>query len=422
MFALVPRGPTWGRSTTSYYGRARRAPKPGAVPWLAAALGLTAALGCGQESGACHTIDCADRAEASVGGAGGATPRTSTRPSLNLQASEEQPAAALEDQQVCDAQAFEAQASPVNLLILVDRSVSMNEPAEAGVSNSPTRWQAVTAAIRSFVNSETAAGAQVGLQFFGLKNGADDCGSEKYRKPAVAIGPLPSVRANLLTAIDGTQPGSLTPTEPALIGALDYAQSVAKLAQNANRTTAVVLASDGVPSECGPKDASGVSRASVATVVDVVKRYATPPSGVPAVKTYVIGTEELGNNAQLLAEAGGGQAFLIGDHDVEATFREAMLSIVTRPLDCTLPVPERAPSGERINYERIRVRFSVAGSERTVEFPRASDASGCAGSDGWFYDDPQQPKRIELCEQTCAGLGAGRLLLEFGCEPKQLVF
>ena len=94
----------------------------------------------------------------------------------------------------------------------------MLEPVNASLPGSLTRWDATIGALRSFLESEQVANARIGLQFFGLTNGNDDCSVDKYRLPVVEIAPLVSNRGALLTALDTTLPGSLTPMAPAVTG------------------------------------------------------------------------------------------------------------------------------------------------------------------------------------------------------------
>lgn len=407
-----------GRFTVRSRAQSRPLREPGSASGaLSIAWGLLL-LACGGGDAPCTTTACAP--------AEGAPLATPTGPQLvpsgqtlgtALGTPPRPEASPLAADEICNAQALAAEASPVNLLVLLDRSVSMNEPATPGDPASATRWDAVTAALGAFLVRPELSNIQVGLQFFGLNNGSDDCGVDKYSEPAVAVGALPQVREELLSSISRTRPGSLTPTAPAVLGALRYATRVAAKPENAGRSTVLVLASDGLPSECAGVDANGVSTGYLSNLVDVLEQYSNPSDGSPPVQTYVLGTEELGVNARLLADAGDGKAFLIGAGDVESQFLEAMLSIVTTPLDCQVPVPAQSATGESLDLDRIRVRFTHAGTARVEEFPRVSSEGQCLSTQGWFYDDPGAPQFVKLCRSTCEALGAGQLQLEFGCAP-----
>lgn len=411
----------------------------------AVAAGVAGVLaGCGGGEETCTTIGCQSGAPEGNGGASGADGAAAstsggTGGSTSGGFFPDQGGAGagatgggLGDDEACREVEFTATSSPVNVHVLVDRSVSMLDPADPGVAGSPTRWDAVTRALQAFVSSAEAADARVGLQFFGLQNAADDCGVEKYVTPTVPIGPLAQNRAALLDAIATTQPGSLTPTAPAVEGALQYALQVAQAPENEGIPTVLILATDGMPSECGPVGPDGMRTQGLSNVLESLERYSTPlldASGnvsQPPILTYLIGTRELENNAQVLAAAGGGQAFLVDaaapGTNLEARFLDALLSIVVKPLDCEIDVPQTASdTGEVVDFEKVRVQFTGAASGTTTEFPRVMSPGACGNNSAWFYDDNLAPQKILFCRSACDGLGAGDLKLELGCSPRIIV-
>jgi hypothetical protein len=394
-------------------------------------------LACGGEGETCTTIGCESTAPGSAAGGGASgTGGTSNTGTGFLNPDDDLPGAggtgALEEGEACREVVFQAQTDPVNVHILLDRSTSMLDPADAANPAAGNRWDAVTAALRAFVNSPQAENARVGLQFFGVTNGADDCSADKYAVPAVPVAPLVTNRAALLNAIDTTRPGSLTPTLPAVSGALRYAQQVASEPANAGIPTVMVLASDGLPSECGPTGPDGLPIVSFREIIDTLESYSVPPTdsaGMPTqppVRTFLVGTNELRNNAESLAEAGNGQAFLVGGGtagtDLEARFLDALLSIIVRPLDCEIDVPQTAPdTGEAIDFEEVRLRFTGASSGAVTEFPRTTGPQTCGVSQAWFYENASPPTKIFLCRNACQSLGAGELKLELGCSPQMIV-
>lgn len=404
---------------------------------MAPLLASTFFAACGGKE-ACTTVGCeSEEPGAGSTAQGGSGTQTGAGGSSSgfVDPSENQPGAAgtstLGEGEACREVVFAAQTNPVNVLVLLDRSTSMLEPADMAVPG-VSRWDAVTGALRAFVNSPQAENANVGLQFFGLSNGADDCAVDKYATPAVPVAPLVANRAALLDAIDTTLPGSLTPTAPAVAGALQYALSVAQQPANAEVPTVMVLASDGIPSECGPLGPDGQPIVSFREIIDTLQSFSTPTDPAqPTVRTFIVGTRELQNNAQSLAQAGGGQAFLVGGgvtgaaagaNDLEARFLDALLSIVVRPLDCEIDVPQTAPdTGENIDFDAVRVRFTGASSGTVTEFPRANGPQSCGLDRAWFYEDASPPQKIFLCRAACDSLGAGELKLELGCAPELIV-
>jgi hypothetical protein len=170
---------------------------------------------------------------------------------------------------------------------------------------------------------------------------------------------------------------------------------------------------------------------SFAQIIETLERFSQPGQDAdgnplqPPIRTYIVGTQELRNNAATLARAGLGQAFLLGSgngSDVEADFLDALLSIVVKPLNCELDVPQMAPdTGERIDFDAVRVRFTGAASGQTTEIPRTDGLGGCGLSSAWFYDNPAQPSKILFCQSACESLGAGDLKIELGCAPERIV-
>ncbi len=408
----------------------RRALRSGLVLAFGLGSAALAVSGCGGGDEACTGINCPTSSPSGAGqggsggsGAGGGGNIFEDPPNgLGTGGT-----SGLQDGQACRQVSFSAQTSPVNIHILLDRSTSMNEPADATMPGGPTRWEAVTEALRAFVMSPQANQARVGLQFFGAM-AVDDCSVEKYVTPAVELEPLvANQQAALIAAIDNARPISLTPTAPAVAGALQYALQIAQRPENAEIPTLMVLASDGIPSECGPVDENGMMIVSFREIIDTLEDYSQPERDAtgnpvrPPVLTYLIGTEDLRYNAESLADAGGGQAFLVdgaGEGDVQQRFLDALLSIVVKPLDCELDVPQTAPdTGEMIDFDKVRVRFTGAASGVPIEFPKTYGPGGCGVSQAWFYDDPAAPTRIFFCRNACEALGAGDLLLELGCSP-----
>ncbi|HEX2881206.1 MAG TPA: hypothetical protein VHO25_16875, partial [Polyangiaceae bacterium] len=142
----------------------------------------------------------------------------------------------------------------------------------------------------------------------------DSCLVDDYAAPDVPITSDATRNELMLAALADTVPTGYTPTTPALQGAIDYAASWSTT--HPDRVAAVVLATDGFPSECLPADA--VTQGEVLQpVLDAAQAGA---AAIPPVRTYVIGVfsdqEEMDSGAsailQSMAVAGGTQdAFLV---------------------------------------------------------------------------------------------------------------
>ena len=159
----------------------------------------------------------------------------------------------------------------LDMFVLMDRSGSMTG----------TRWEAVTLALSEFVEDATSADFGVGLGFFppALPDPCPDdaqcerdiCDAAGYATPDVAFQSLPGGAVAVQETLASTSPGGLTPTAPALAGAIQYAEA------NVDRLTTVVLVTDGLPEGCAGSD-------SVGAVAQVAASGLT--SGV---QTFVIG-------------------------------------------------------------------------------------------------------------------------------------
>jgi len=237
--------------------------------------------------------------------------------------------------------------------------------------------------------------------------------------PAVEVAALPGAAANFVASLNAQVPTGLTPTAGALSGALAHAQALA--AANPMHRVAVVLATDGSPTECMPQDIPGIAMLASNAV-----------AGTPSIPTFVIGvfapTEAATAQANLdaWAKAGGsGSAFVINTgQNVTMAFLAALGSIRTAAIACEYNVPQ--PEAGRLDYGRVNVQFtSGAGQKTTIGY--AGSANGCGTQGGWYYDvDPNRgtPSKIVVCDATCAGFKAdprGTVKVLLGCQTMPVI-
>ncbi|HWZ87995.1 MAG TPA: vWA domain-containing protein [Polyangiaceae bacterium] len=307
----------------------------------------------------------------------------------------------------CTGVSVEAEAVPVDLFIMMDRSQSMGLTLP---NSTMTRWDAVKAAVQSFASAPSAGAIGAGIGFFGQSGGADDtldCNVAAYAKPAVAIGPLAMSGAALVSAIDKTPPAGLTPTVPALEGALSYAKAWATA--HTGRATVVVLVTDGFPTQCS-KAPSDVAAAAQAGYADT-----------PSIKTYVIGIGDVAKfNLDNYAQAGGTKtAFLTDQANVSDTFLHALLNISDSTLACEYAIPKPSDPKLQVDPDKVQIVYTPASGE-PLEVPKVPALGGCANAPngGWFYDDPAAPTKISVCPCTCSSFAAGRVDVRLGCSPR----
>lgn len=314
------------------------------------------------------------------------------------------PPADEDDLSVCASDMVHASKVQLDLMLLVDKSGSMQEGTYGG-----TKWQAQHNAIVSFVNHPDSAGMGIGMQYFPYNDsyGYPYCGVFSYANPEVPIGMLPG-HAGAVTGSLGMQfPEGGTPTLPALTAMLQYMAGVASA--HPDHAAAVVLATDGEPTECGILN-------NVAGVAAVASSYA---QGSPPVRTFVIGVGSSLFSLNSIASAGGtGQAFIIDTaQDVTQQFVDA-LKIIQSSVACQLQIP--VPTQGTPDFDKVNVQYTPLGGTPVV-VPRV-DPSACGGAEGWFYDDPSNPSKIILCPTTCDTVrNQDQVTIEIvlGCETRR---
>jgi hypothetical protein len=305
----------------------------------------------------------------------------------------------------CTGVSTEAESVPVDLFIMMDRSVSMGNPVPG---TGMTRWQALQQAVEEFASSSNGD-IRAGIGFFGVTGGQDDeidCDTSRYAKPVVEIGDLADVGDDLVAAMNKMKPGGLTPAGPALAGALEYASSWAE--DNVGRATAVVLVSDGYPTQCQPQAVS-----ALADMAEMAHKNA------PFVRTYVIG---LGGdfNLDAIALSGGTHAaFLVDEGDFASSFTKALGNVTNTKLACEYALPPAPDGNQDLDLDKVQVTYTSA-DDSTEEIPSLTGINGCANSanGGWYYDDPQNPTSILVCPCTCSRFEAGSVDVRVGCRPR----
>jgi len=287
---------------------------------------------------------------------------------------------------------------------MIDQSISMgdnrlvqNDP------DSPTRWEVLTKALKGFVTSSDSAGLRVGLQYFGINhNGAVSCEVDDYASADVEIAELPGNAGDLTASIDEHFPSSSTPSVPALEGALSYARDWAE--DHPERSTLVVFATDGYPTEC--------DKSQISDLEALAKAYAEPTDGSPRIPTFVIGIGEVSNLTRVARAGGTGDAFFVGDcPSAVEDLQVALTRIATSPVGCEFEIP--APEGELADLTKINFTVTPPDGE-PFTFPRLQSESSCG--QGWYFDDNSAPTKIIACPNTCAGFGSAVVDVVIGCE------
>jgi hypothetical protein len=244
------------------------------------------------------------------------------------------------------------------------------------------------------------------------------CDPTAYQTPIVPITDLPGAVPAMQTAMDGIVPQGTTPTTPAVTGAL--AQLRMRATANPDRKQVLVLATDGLPTECAGRNS--LQQAQMA--------LQTGSMGMPPIPTYVIGI--FGSNqidrAQPalngLATAGGTMMpfTLTVGNDLNQRFLDAINQIRGATLGCEFTIPK--PNAGTLDFAKVNVRLSTnAGAENLFYVGSMAKCDPMRG--GWYYDiDPAmgEPTRVLLCDATCqkvkmSGTSVSTSVdVQFGCK------
>lgn len=123
---------------------------------------------------------------------------------------------------------------------------------------------------------------------------------------------------------------------------------------------------------------------------------------------YRVGTEYLG-----LSAASGGivQSICAADWGpVSDAIAAAVVETTSVPCSYAIPSPG---GGLSVNPEQVNV-YSAAAGERTL-IPNVANAAACGAEPGWYYDNPADPRTLELCSAACVSV-TGSVEIDFGCD------
>jgi hypothetical protein len=244
------------------------------------------------------------------------------------------------------------------------------------------------------------------------------CQDGSYETPVVPIGDLPGSGGAMTDTLAATIPQGSTPTAPAVRGALRHL--LARAAADPARKPVLVVATDGLPTECA---AQGNTAAGAASALSQARMQ------MPGVNTYVIGVFSQGQLGRArptlnqLATAGGTvEPFVLTTGaDLSQRFLDAINQIRGTALGCEFIIPP--PSRGIIDFDKVNVRYMGPTGQEDLRYVASSDRCDPARG-GWYYDvDPTagRPTRVLLCPATCSkvkdAVGVS-VQLRFGCQTR----
>jgi len=107
---------------------------------------------------------------------------------------------------------------------------------------------------------------------------------------------------------------------------------------------------------------------------------------------------------------------VFGCESVGSCVASESTSLTTSSCEWALPTP---PSGQNLVADSVNVRYT-SGSGFATDLGKVSSKADCTNAEeGWYYDDPNKPRSVIACPQTCAQIQSGgersKLEVLFGC-------
>jgi hypothetical protein len=292
----------------------------------------------------------------------------------------------------CAATELKAEAVPLDLYFMLDRSTSMTEKYDGQVS-----MTALIQGVSSFINDPASAGIFATAQRLPiLGNEADlmteSCLPVDYATPDMPWSVLPY--AQLASWVQLLKANGLTPSVPALQGAVDACK--ARLTSMAGHKCAVIFVTDGNP--------QGTCNADVAQAEIDLGQIAQDALNGAGIATFAIGFPGLPAAGEkvlkTIASNGGTTApVLIAGGNVGQLFIDALNKIRGTALACEYKMPT-LPAGKKPTF--VVVRYTPGDGSAAQQLKRKLTKAECGQDAGWYYDDNANPTKILLCPSGCA--------------------
>lgn len=312
----------------------------------------------------------------------------------------------------CASRSAEAMVLPVYLAFAFDVSGSMGK-GDQPWHDRMLKWDPVVAATKAFFEDPASAGLNASVTFF-PDEASSRCTDAAYTMPDVAMTGLPSTAPGMaIDAIGAMAWRGGTPTLNVIHGVITSVQAAMQATPG---RYVIVLVTDGYPEGCNDN-----AIASVAAAVQAVA--GTIPTYVIGVKNPPIaGAPDTVTNLDQVAMAGGSDhAYIIDTGNptqTTAAFKAAIDTIRGAAISCNVQIPP-APMGSMFDKQNVVVSFTSNGTPTRLTY----DAT-CMAPNTWHYDDPQNPRQVVLCPNTCSAIQSdksGSLSIEFACTPQIIV-
>jgi len=281
----------------------------------------------------------------------------------------------------CAATTHKSPGWKLDIYIMLDRSASMQNAIPGGY-----RWTSVKKALAEFVEHPMVASMGVGLQYFPPEGPSSyACSWLTYETPAVPIDLLPDNAAPLVASLEQTDADGNTPMSAALEGAIHRARNQAY--DQPGRTVIVLLATDGLPTEC--QQGIWMLRSIAANGFEQQ----------PSIRTFVIGVGNgLEDLHEIAAYGGTTSALLIKGSNVANDMFDAVKDIALQNVDCTFTLPK---SNEVLDYPKTAIQVRPSDGSDPAMIPHVNSCPNFG--DGWYFEgEAVTAETITLCADSCA--------------------
>lgn len=300
----------------------------------------------------------------------------------------------------CAATEEEATFIPVNMFIAVDKSGSMDND---------NKWSNAKSAFNAFFTDPEADGLNVALRFWPDQGcEPDSCSTEVCSQPQVPLGSLAESTHEqaLISTFNSKSPDGLTPMSAALAGATSWALDQ-QTANEGKEKTVVILLTDGEPTACDEN-------------INNIAQHAANAFNQGEILTFAVGLK--GSNEgdmNIVAQAGGTQTgFFIGNGNTEQELIAALKAIQESAVACTFAMPESSDPDSPVDPNKVNVKYTPGDGGEDTNLPQVTNADACGAEGGWYYDDPDDPAIIQLCDSTCNAVQsdeAAKISIVLGC-------
>jgi len=300
--------------------------------------------------------------------------------------------------EACSNQSFDLQRKPAEILIVLDRSGSMNDAPSGAPSGSGSKWSLVVPGVNQVVTA-TSALVSWGLKVFPEGEGAECVAGSVTNAIPVPI--MPNDGKAVTDAVSATTPqGNGTPTGDAIDAAVTYLKTLTD-----PNPKFILLATDGEPSCNGTsKDSTGARTQAVTAVTNAnTAGFKTFVVGVATTKTTA--TQALNDMAVAGGMARADSNPLATKYYLASTKDElvtALDTITGQVASCTFDLTAQPPDPTNI----------------AVHVGTGKAPQDTSKTDGWDYSSPDYMQITvygSYCDQIKAS-NASTVNFVFGCK------